>query len=187
MNRDISLDITKGIGIILVIVGHFAVLPHWAWQFIFSFHIPLFFIVAGYLYKQKRTKESLYKDFNRLMVPYFLTCAAIVLFFSFYWIKTGDNTRFRYMLLASFVGNGSNNHECLYLAHLPSIGAIWFLPALFVCKNVYALLNPRKKLLLSAFIFVIALILGRYIIFLPFYHLLNPYFFKVASELSDFL
>ena len=166
MARNQALDITKGIGIILVIVGHFATIPHWAWQFIFSFHMPLFFIVAGYLFKPRDIKESLKKDFKRLIVPYFLTCAAILILHLLYSFKSGSLEWTRYYLIASLVGSGSDR-DCLYLAHLPNIGAIWFLPALFVCKNVYALLGQKRKLLYSAIIFVAATVIGRYIIFIP--------------------
>ena len=50
--RDIAFDIAKGIGIILVVVGHYipAGAPKWYVDFIdfiYYFHMPLFFIVAG--------------------------------------------------------------------------------------------------------------------------------------------
>ena len=45
------LDILKGIGIILVAVGHIYLnekINHW----IYSFHMPLFFLAAGWVYKE---------------------------------------------------------------------------------------------------------------------------------------
>ena len=168
MVRDKTLDITKGIGIILVIIGHFSFLPLQVWKFIFSFHMPLFFIVSGYLFKPKGIKESLSKDFKRLMIPYFVTCLIILAFYLAYWLKSGDGSQFNYYLIASLVGNGSKNHECMFLSNLPSIGAIWFFPALLVCRNVYGALRPNKRLLWSAIIFVLATLLGRYVIFNPF-------------------
>ena len=43
-------NIVKGIGIILVVVGHL----YWDFtQFIYLFHLPLFFFVSGYLYNEK--------------------------------------------------------------------------------------------------------------------------------------
>ena len=50
-------DIVKGIGIILVVVGHFC------WdltQFIYLFHLPLFFFVSGYLYNENKYGDNPY-------------------------------------------------------------------------------------------------------------------------------
>ena len=52
-NRDTAFDITKAIGILLMILVHCSGLPHLLRNFIFSFHMPLFFIVSGYFYKPK--------------------------------------------------------------------------------------------------------------------------------------
>ena len=49
--RDTTFDIMKGIGILLVLLGHV-----YEWKaighFVYSFHMPLFFIVAGYFSKR---------------------------------------------------------------------------------------------------------------------------------------
>ena len=67
--RDAVLDILKGFGIIFVLVGHsLGGIVH---NFIYSFHIPLFFLVSGYLYKQRPFKEQVKKDWSRLMIPFF--------------------------------------------------------------------------------------------------------------------
>lgn len=50
--RDHSVDILKGIGILLVIIGHcdlFAVFR----SIIYSFHMPLFIILSGYFFTYK--------------------------------------------------------------------------------------------------------------------------------------
>lgn len=48
--RDISIDIAKGIGIILVVYGHLACPVA---REIFLFHMPLFFLLSGYFFLQK--------------------------------------------------------------------------------------------------------------------------------------
>lgn len=188
MERNTALDITKGIGILLVIFGHFPDLPHWAWKFIFSFHMPLFFIIAGYLYKPRGIKEMILKDFKRLMIPYFLTCAVIIVFYFLYWVKSNDSSLFKYYLIASLVGNGSNNHDCIFLGDLPSIGAIWFLPALYACKNVYNAIRTDKRFLYSSILFVVSALLGRYLIFIPFSFLSGLsaiIFFAIGDKLKS--
>ena len=63
-----TFDILKGIGILFVIVGHTFMKE--IGPFIQSFHMPLFFIVAGYFYKKMPLKNLLIKNFYRLVVPY---------------------------------------------------------------------------------------------------------------------
>ncbi len=41
------VDIAKGIGIILVIIGHVNTFNSSVKEWIYSFHMPLFFILAG--------------------------------------------------------------------------------------------------------------------------------------------
>lgn len=48
--RNENITVAKGIGIILVVISHSG-LPLPLNQFIFVFHVPLFFIVAGYCFK----------------------------------------------------------------------------------------------------------------------------------------
>lgn len=43
-----SLDIAKGLGIILVVLGHIIPENIWARSIIYSFHMPLFFLISGF-------------------------------------------------------------------------------------------------------------------------------------------
>ena len=52
MKRDTIISIAKGIAIILMVVAH-AEAPGWLCKFIFEFHMPLFFITAGYFFSLK--------------------------------------------------------------------------------------------------------------------------------------
>ena len=82
MKRIRFFDIAKGIAILAVILGHSAIeanlfMPHRTAQIIvsicFSFHMPLFFLISGYLYNPKGTiKEELYKDLKTLLLPYLI-------------------------------------------------------------------------------------------------------------------
>lgn len=71
--RDVSLDMLRGFGIILMVAGHMG------WDnfniYVYSFHMPLFYALSGYLLKPD-FKAGLLKmighRFKRLMIPYFL-------------------------------------------------------------------------------------------------------------------
>ena len=47
------LDIAKGIGILLVILGHCLNINQRSFHLIFTFHMPLFFLLSGYVFKDK--------------------------------------------------------------------------------------------------------------------------------------
>ena len=52
MMRNTVISICKGIAIILMVIAH-AEAPGWLCKFIFEFHMPLFFITAGYFFSLK--------------------------------------------------------------------------------------------------------------------------------------
>lgn len=64
--RDKSFDIAKGIGIILVVIGH-TDRANSAW--IYAFHMPLFFVLSGFFLKMCPFREFAYKRFRSLFVP----------------------------------------------------------------------------------------------------------------------
>lgn len=50
-HRDISIDIAKGIGILLMVIGHLKI-PIELHQFIYMFHMPLFLLFQGICFSQ---------------------------------------------------------------------------------------------------------------------------------------
>lgn len=66
------INYAKVIGILLMIIGHIWTVDPTIRQFIYSFHMPLFFIMAGFLYKRVPIKERLRKDWRALLLPFFL-------------------------------------------------------------------------------------------------------------------
>lgn len=171
-NRNIAIDIVKAIGILMMIIGHCGQIPYMPYRhFIFTFHMPLFFIISGFFYKKKDIAMSLKSDAKHLLLPYLLSCGMIVVFFLILSFYTHDYDKLFFYLKATIVGSGTKDHSALYLSNLPDIGAIWFFPALFVCKNLYNIMSSfdvKKRLLYSSFIFVTATLIGRYLLFIPF-------------------
>ncbi|MCC8068162.1 MAG: acyltransferase family protein [Ruminococcus sp.] len=60
----------KGIGIILVVLGHIYQNATFH-NFVYTFHMPLFFMAAGWLYKTKPVKDYTTHRFFTVMIPYF--------------------------------------------------------------------------------------------------------------------
>ena len=76
------IDIAKGIGIILVIIGHVSINANIN-DFIYSFHMPLFFIISGFLYKPK--KNFVKNKVRSILIPYFVF--SIVSFIYWFFIE----------------------------------------------------------------------------------------------------
>lgn len=66
------VDYAKFFGIFLMIFAHLLYGNCHLWNFIYLFHMPLFVIIAGYLYKQKTQKENFLKITWGLLIPYFI-------------------------------------------------------------------------------------------------------------------
>ena len=79
MNRIESLDILKGIGIILMIVAHTFGPDNFLWDCIYTFHIPLFFIVTGFFYKQSHISILIKKNTDRLLLQYLVICLIVII------------------------------------------------------------------------------------------------------------
>ena len=58
--------------ILLMIIGH-SQLPHLLTNLIFSFHMPLFFLISGFLYKDRKLKDLLSRNSIKILLPYLIT------------------------------------------------------------------------------------------------------------------
>lgn len=80
--RNAMLDIAKGLGIFLVVLGHSALLtrePNEAWRVIFSFHMPLFFFLAGMLLKPEVAAAPFTTArLHALLKPYLVVMLSLV-------------------------------------------------------------------------------------------------------------
>lgn len=131
----------KGIGILAMIIGH-SPLPNWFEKFIFVWHIPMFFVVSGYFFKKESGKVCLNKNIRHLILPYIATSLVMIAFSlaKQLVIGKGDTTT---MVIATLVGNGTVNNPTLSKY---SVGAIWFLLALFWCRLFFHFLQTRISL-----------------------------------------
>lgn len=91
MERKYWIDNLKVFGIFLVVLGHFT--PNYkldfSAQYLYQFHMPLFFIISGYLAKDYKStvKIILKKNCRRLLIPYFLL---VSLGWGFEWLLIGN-------------------------------------------------------------------------------------------------
>jgi len=115
-----DLDAAKGWGMLLVVLGH-ATPPAWAETLIYGFHMPLFFVISGLLWKGRVRPDGVLRG---LMVPFWW--GSLVTWFVWLakvlWLKP-DGVPLWGPLLATAYGGDLFG----YLVHN---GALWFLPAL---------------------------------------------------------
>ena len=156
------IDIAKGIGIICVIIGHTVEHGSFLFNVIFSFHMPLFFIVSGMLFKKADWSTLIKKRFSSLIVPYLTT---IVIFLPFFlvkrYIKYGT-PEFDVFLLSSVWGAGFKMPPPL--SCIEPIGAIWFLLAMFGAQVLFCF-SPERRTLKCLYCCTLAItgwLIGRY-------------------------
>jgi fucose 4-O-acetylase-like acetyltransferase len=137
--RTAWIDILKGIAILFVVFGHnpfLLHLPHKVFNVIYSFHIPLFYFISGYLFKPNVSYKNLFnKRLQSLLKPYFFTCIA----FSVVYILIKDKPSPVWYLFWILYGNGPNLPQAVF--HL------WFLPNLFLVTIIAWILFDGSELL----------------------------------------
>ena len=157
-HRIVWIDAARGVGIFLIVLGH-TPLPGFVFQYLFSFHVPLFFFISGLLFQKEKfpTWQSfLAHRGRRLLLSYAVFCVLIFL----YWIIWGHNTAYEPMGTQPFWGifYGSNALKFIFTP-------LWFLPCLFLTENIFYLLEKYFKhawLIFSIILLaVIGIIYGR--------------------------
>ncbi len=97
------IDMAKGYGIIFVILGHcdIGILKLW----VYTFHIPLFFLLSGYVFNAKSDfKTFLIKKVKSIIIPYFCLGIPMLLFRFLVRFKSGKFTfRYAFNLTVKFI------------------------------------------------------------------------------------
>lgn len=154
------LDIAKGITIISMIAGHMFFGDSKIRCLIFSFHMPLFFILAGYTIRPLEWNfigKAEKKDFMRLVVPVFAVLAVEFFLYIFYR-GIGIAESIREILFRLLWGNG-NNYRIF-----KGIGPVWFLLSLFYAKFLYRIVLLKVKngrTVFVCFVSLAAIMAGR--------------------------
>lgn len=159
MQRDIAIDMVKAIGILLVVVGHAGIF--WPVEkAIYSMHMPLFFLIAGYLHRYRTIKDVVLVKLKTLIIPY-----VVVANFSFIFFKRES---FSDISITNFLFNiliGSS--DGLYFN-----SPLWFLPCIFSMFVIVAIFDK----IISFFYVKILLIFIFGVCFTVFIH---PLWFSV--------
>jgi fucose 4-O-acetylase-like acetyltransferase len=154
VGRDLVLDTIKAFATLLVIVGHVIQYTNvdfdnsFFFKIIYSFHMPLFMFISGYLMPKITGEGFLLLKFRQLVVPFILWSVLLISLNNPVLIQTGDI----YQFLDRFYQ--------LFLR--PDDGGLWFLWVLFLNVLVFTLLEGKYRIILS-FIIIAALTLLQFI------------------------
>ena len=126
MNRDVRFDIMRGVGILLMLLGH-VLSNDFAYRWIYSFHMPMFFLLSGLLshntalFNEKGIRYIANYS-KRILLPFVVTIGAI-------------------MLLQ--IGVCIMQCNTIHVGHV--MGPLWFLPALWWAKICMGAINHLPR------------------------------------------
>jgi len=192
-HRNIALDIMKGLGMLIVIKDHSDIIPMEYRHFTMSFMMPMFFLLAGYLYRPyEDNAEYIKKSFVRLYLPYLLGVLIWCIF-----LLAHQWTDYKSAGLMLIGCAGVPHYLCTYLSDWPCIGAFWFFAAMFWCRVIFNLIYTKCGKARYYVLFAAAIagyILLRYVVHLPLgisegMSVLNfflvGHLFKYKSDITD--
>lgn len=149
--RHTWIDYTKSLGILLVVLGHFNNAFSDINGFIYCFHMPLFFLVSGFL----TSNESLLFSFvffikqkvRRIIVPYCLFQIICALWLLVKVVFQGQTINYQELVIGSLLGKPAQ------MFCVPG----WYLLSFFWC-NILIYLYLRLKTITKALFWCILLI-----------------------------
>lgn len=120
------IDYTKGLAIILMIFGHTMTTINPIHIWIYSFHMPIFFMIDGILIGEKEkhksielTKKHIFQKVRILGIPYFVFGTILAIFYTLLNVMGNEPLSFfkKMWSLVTFRG----------------IDSLWFIPIYFFC------------------------------------------------------
>lgn len=138
--RNQWLDIAKGLTIILMVLGHTSI-PEIFSRFIWSFHMPLFFIASGWTTNWGKYSfgEFMVKKSKNIMLPFVVYSTIILLIYE------------------DLIGGG---RLIQWLTSGWEAYALWFIPVLFLASVINRLLYMMQNKCLRYVVMVVILVAG---------------------------
>lgn len=142
-NRIAWIDIAKAIGIGFVVLGHTGV-PVQLRSWIYSFHMPLFFVIAGLWFKDYPISHKIKKAAKGYLIPYI---GYSLLFLIIDLVMKVEGPPIENTLKNILTGKGS-------------FMILWFLWAVFMIEVLYQILYKclKKQILISAVLLLCAIL-----------------------------
>lgn len=140
-----NVSVAKGVGIIMVVFAHSFATPNLMTNFVCLFHMPLFYFLSGYCFKNKYLNDKFRFVKNGIKSLYFPFLAANIIFILLH------NFLFKLNIYSEefgFLGHGTPIYEpkdyskAIYYAFRfmgsePLLGGLWFLASLFFARLIF--------------------------------------------------
>ena len=151
-DRNTVLDIAKGIGIITVVIAH---LQYTCFsKYIYWFHMPLFFIISGYLFKkpksEDKTKLMLINKTIKYFVPYISYYFAILIIIG---IDSNKSPLIMFEDIKNLILGGS------YLEG--AFGPFWFVTVLYFTQILFWICLKYLKLKVVTILIIVSYVLSH--------------------------
>ena len=159
MSREKFIDVAKGIGITLVVLGHLNAHDQVIRNIIYAFHMPFFFIVSGvFVNTQIGFKQYLIKNFRRTYCPFLFFSLIEIILKLLYDIL-------RNLELVALIPNSIYSLSGLKFTIINR--PLWFLFVLFVIQVVYYLIEKSKTLKIGMLFLGLAIVMGSKYVHYP--------------------
>ena len=165
------VDALKGLGIFAIYLGHNMGSAGRLYPFVFTYHVPLFFFVAGF-FSDVKANESYWKyvlkQIKHLMIPYFgfVIISAIV-------FSLQSSRSFSLMLLQGLEG----------IRNQVFAASLWFIPCIFVMSILYNLILRAVKRKGFALVCALGLWASTQLVFPLFKVTIPSWFWNVDSAM----
>lgn len=156
--RYLFIDIAKGLGIFMVILGHLLSTDQVLRYFLYTIHIPLFLLLSGFFERKRfHCGSYIFTIFKRLYVPYALIVMIDFTAYTIIYRPSVIHVTIPHMLRA-LVGL-----DLVY--DIP----IWFLFCLFIVKVLFQVFNMVRHVKLKVVFLVVVLMCGIVYMYLTEY------------------
>lgn len=187
--RDLNLDYLKAFAIILVVIGHCmqdglgkpndGIFDNWLMKFIYSFHMPLFMMISGYLFgfsvKNHSFKDNLLGKLKSLLVPIAIWSIPVT-----------------FIDIIKYSPERLNPWDFIKTYLNEFIGQFWFLWAVLLCSVVVLIVNRflKDSIIVYIIIFILTFIIPNIIMVDELYRFMFPlfvlaYFISKHNFLTD--
>lgn len=141
------IDVARFFGIFFIYLGHFGTAVGASYNFVFTFHVPLFFLISGCVEnfnKEQKFGKYILKKIKNILIPFFtFSIISIIIHFFYKSASIGD---IKVWLMYLLKGNIRNTFFA---------GSLWFLTCLFIVEILFYIIkkiNNKQIILIICFI-----------------------------------
>lgn len=128
------LDFAKGLGMLFIMIGHAKPQSILSIE-LYTFHVPLFFFLSGYIfnYKKYNSIKLLYDNKVRtLIIPYFVFSSISYIYFIFDY---ASNHNYTFNIISSNI-----LIPLIRIITAYGCGPLWFIACLIVCEFIFLII-----------------------------------------------